>query len=200
MRRASPLFAIIAALGLRHGEALGLQWGDLDWKAGTLDVRRTVVSRGGTPMISEPKTRSARRTLYLTPALKTVLHRHLLDLKGRDLPTDASAWVFPNRMGGMLSQHNVRRVWRQALAAAEVSETTRIHDLRHTFVSRLIEGGADPRTAADLAGHADPRMTLSVYTHTRAEKRKATLLASMTHLDELLEAEGAPLEQAVGVE
>ncbi|PYE51826.1 hypothetical protein DES52_11426 [Deinococcus yavapaiensis KR-236] len=51
-------------------------------------------------------------------------------------------------------------------------ETTyRIHDLRHTFVTRLIEAGADPKTTADLV-----RLTLSPYT--RAETRKRTLLLS----------------------
>lgn len=199
--RATPharLFMLIAALGLRHGEALGLQWGDLDWKAGTLDVRRTVVSRAGKPTVSQPKTARAQRTLYLTPALQVILLGQRRDLEERGLPVGGEAWVFPNSLGGMLGQPNVRRVWRQVLKAAGVPKC-RIHDLRHTFVSRVIEGGADPRVAADLAGHADPRMTLSIYTHTRAEKRKEALLASMRHLDELLSQEEPESREAVGV-
>ena len=176
--RLYPLFATIAALGLRHGEALGLQWGDIDWKAGTLEVRRAVVSRGGKPTLSMPKTRASLRTLYLPDELRAVLLAHLDTLGREGLPVSSTAWVFPSAVGGMLSQHNVRRVWRQILAAASLPTEIRIHDLRHTFVSRLIEAGADPRTAADLAGHSDPRMTLSVYTHSRAEQRKAALLAS----------------------
>lgn len=179
--RLYPLFTTIAALGLRHGEALGLQWGDIDWTAGTLDVQRTVVSRSGTPTLSTPKTRASLRTLwtlYLSDELRAVLLAHLDTLRREGLSVSPTAWVFPSTVGGMLSQHNVRRVWRQILTAAGLPIETRIHDLRHTFVSRLIEVGADPRTAADLAGHSDPRMTLSVYTHSRAEQRKAALLAS----------------------
>ncbi|SMB93401.1 tyrosine-type recombinase/integrase [Deinococcus hopiensis] len=176
--RLYPLFATIATLGLRHGEALGLQWGDIDWKAGTLEVQRTVVSRSGTPTLSTPKTRASLRTLYLPDELRGVLLVHLDALRTEGLSVSPTAWVFPSTVGGMLSQHNVRRVWRQILTAAKLPTETRIHDLRHTFVSRLIEAGADPRTAADLAGHSDPRMTLSVYTHSRAEQRKAALLAS----------------------
>jgi integrase len=105
--------------------------------------------------------------------------------------------VFPSAVGTPQSQHNVRRTWRTILRAASVDETVRIHDLRHTFVSRLIESGADPRTAADLAGHADPRMTLSVYTHTRAEKRKEALLRAASPMDALLDRPRAsPTQEA----
>ncbi|WP_272976890.1 tyrosine-type recombinase/integrase [Deinococcus geothermalis] len=176
--RLYPLFATIATLGLRHGEALGLQWGDIAWKAGTLDVRRAVVSRSGKPVLSAPKTPASLRTLYLPDELRAVLLTHLDLLRAEGQAVSPTAWVFPSAVGGMLSQHNVRRVWRQVLRAANVPAETRIHDLRGAFLSRLIESGADPRTAADLAGHSDPRMTLSVYTHSRAEQRKAALLAS----------------------
>lgn len=182
------LFATIAALGLRHGEALGLQWGDLDLDAGTVQVNRTVVSRNGTPAISEPKTRASRRTLYFSEHLATILRDHQAVVLGRRHgQAEPTSWVFPNRFGGMLSQHNVRRVWAEILAAAELPAAIRIHDLRHSFVSRLITSGADPKTAADLAGHADPRMTLGLYTHTQAEARKAAQLRAGGSLDGMLE-------------
>lgn len=173
-----PLFATIASLGLRHGEALGLQWQDIDFKDGTLDIRRAVVSRGGIPDISLPKTPGSYRTLYLPADLHQVLLRQQSDLRERGLPTAPTAWVFPANTGGMLSQHNVRRVWKRILEKADMPQETRIHDLRSAFLSRLIESGADPRTTADLAGHSDPRMTLKVYAYSRAEKRKAALLTS----------------------
>lgn len=173
-----PVFATVATLGLRHGEALGLQWGDLDFGAGTLDIRRAVVSRGGVPDVSLPKTAGSYRTLYLPDELRAVLLRQRGDLVERGLPVAPDAWVFPSATGGMLSQHNVRRVWKRILEKAQMPQETRIHDLRGAFLSRLIESGADPRTAADLAGHSDPRMTLKVYAYSRAERRKEALLIS----------------------
>lgn len=173
-----PVFAIIATLGLRHGEALGLQWGDLDFDAGTLEIRRAVVSRSGIPDVSLPKTSGSYRTLYLPADLRAVLLRQRSDLGERGLPVSPAAWVFPSATGGMLSQHNVRRVWKRILERAGLPLETRIHDLRGAFLSRLIESGADPRTAADLAGHSDPRMTLKVYAYSRAERRKEALLTS----------------------
>lgn len=176
--RLYPLFATVATLGLRHGEVLGLQWGDIDLSRGTLDVRRAVVSRGGTPALSQTKTEASARTLYLTPELKGVLLAHCAVLTEEQLRPHSNTWVFPSATGGMLSQHNVRRVWHGALTRAGLPLKARIHDLRGAFLSRLIESGADPRTAADLAGHSDPRMTLRVYAYSRAERRKEALLAS----------------------
>lgn len=173
-----PVFATIASLGLRHGEALGLQWQDIDLAAGTLEIRRAVVSRSGTPDVSLPKTSGSYRTLYLPADLKAVLLAQRADLQARGLGVSPTAWVFPSATGGMLSQHNVRRVWKRILSATGMPPETRIHDLRGAFLSRLIESGADPRTTADLAGHSDPRMTLKVYAYSRAERRKEALLAS----------------------
>lgn len=176
--RLYPLFATIAALGLRHGEALGLQWQDVDFAAGTLEIRRTVVSRGGIPDVSLPKTAGSYRTLYLPNELQAVLLQWHDQLQTESLSVASEAWVFANVQGGMLSQHNVRRIWKGILSKAQMPSETRIHDLRGAFLSRLIESGADPRTAADLAGHSDPRMTLRVYAYSRAERRKEALLTS----------------------
>ncbi len=61
-----------------------------------------------------------------------------------------------------------RRTWRPALERAELLERGyRWHDLRHTCVSRLVAAGADVALVQAVAGHADPRLTLSRYTHLR---------------------------------
>lgn len=184
------LFALIATLGVRHGEALGFQWQDLDLEAGTLTVVRTVVDRNRKAVVSAPKTDASARTLYVPPALKAVLLAHRRELRAADLPTGPESWIFPSKHGNPMIQRHVRAAWAKTLKAANVETPYRIHDLRHTFISRLIEAGADPKTAADLAGHTDPRMTLSIYTHTRGEQRKkALLLASENLLGDVPEEE-----------
>ncbi|WP_041230675.1 tyrosine-type recombinase/integrase [Deinococcus peraridilitoris] len=95
----------------------------------------------------------------------------------------------PKPAGTPQSQHNVRRDWRAILRKAKLDETYRIHDLRHTFLCRLIEDGVDPRTAADVAGHSDPRITLARYAYSRAEKRKSALLGVANPLRALLTPE-----------
>ena len=181
------LIITIAVLGVRHGEALGFQWQDLDAAAGTVQVARTVVDRNRKAVVSEPKTRASRRTLYLPPQLLDLWRSQRAALEAAGLRTGPGDWVFPSTRGNPMIQRNVRDGWKKILLAAGVDKPYRVHDLRHTFISRLIESGADPKTAADLAGHSDPRMTLSVYTHTRDETRKRALMAASASLGGLLD-------------
>jgi integrase len=181
------LVATIAVLGVRHGEALGFQWGDVDWETGAVQVVRTVVDRNRVAVVSAPKTRASRRTLYLPAPLLALWQRQRASLEADTLPTGPTAWVFPSRYGNPMIQRTVRDAWKKILTAAEVETPYRIHDLRHTFISRLIESGADPKTAADLAGHTDPRMTLGLYTHTRDEHRKKALMTASASLGTLLD-------------
>ncbi|PYE47700.1 site-specific integrase [Deinococcus yavapaiensis] len=181
--RQFALFATIAALGLRHGEALGLQWNDLTWddrgKVGTLAVQRSVVTQDNKPVITTPKTSASFRTLYFDADLWAILREHRFQLITRGLNASERGWVFPSLAGTTQSQHNVRRDWRSILTEAGLDTTMRIQGLQHTFVSRLIESGADPRVAADVEGHSDPCITLARYAHSQAEKRKQTLLAAL---------------------
>jgi integrase len=61
--RLGPLFEVIAACGLRRGEALGLRWSDLDLTNRTARIRQTIVDVGGQLQFSTPKTRSSEATV-----------------------------------------------------------------------------------------------------------------------------------------
>lgn len=166
------LFLYLAlSLGLRHGELLGLQWGDINPQASTLQIERAVtLNAAGAAFVTQPKTKASRRTLYLTP-------EHLNLLSGRQQQR-GGLWVFATPDGKPRNQNNVRRSYRILLKAAGLDEKTRIHDLRHTFATYLIGGGFDPKTVADLMGHKDARLTLAIYTHTQDESRKKAALSA----------------------
>ena len=68
--------SLIAATGLRRGEALGLKWGDVDFEAGTMRVRSTLSRIDGELVVTEPKTENSRRTLPLSPAVASLLKSH----------------------------------------------------------------------------------------------------------------------------
>ena len=70
------LFALIAATGLRKGEALALRWVDIDFERGTLTVRGTLSTIRGGWAITEPKTRSSRRVLLPAPGGMALLADH----------------------------------------------------------------------------------------------------------------------------
>jgi len=143
--------------GLRQGELLGLKWGDLDLGAGQVHVRRQFTHGKFAPV----KTKHARRTVPLPATLVS-------ELKAWKLQCPASAYdlVFPNGAGNPENHGNLmRRGFKPALRRAKLREI-RFHDLRHCYVSLLIESGIhNIKRIQTLVGHSSAKVTLDTYTH-----------------------------------
>ena len=71
--RRSTLWHTIAMTGMRRGEALGLRWGDVDFEAGRLWIRRALIPVGREVVVSEPKTARGRRVIAIDPGTVEVL-------------------------------------------------------------------------------------------------------------------------------
>lgn len=153
-------------LGLRIGEVCGLRLSDVDFMEKRIKIVRSVkrvnTGNGSEIEVSEPKTASSVRTLPLPDVLAEVIKKRNLSendyiISGRATPTEPRT----------LRQSYVRMLKRLQL------RHHKFHDLRHTFASRAIASGADPRSVADLMGHTTVEMTLNTYTHTDdAQRRK----------------------------
>jgi len=142
--------------GMRQGELLGLQWGDIDWNTKEIYVRRTF-SDG---RFSEPKTRSSRRRIRIDETLVQELKHWKLQCPKGELEL-----VFPNGAGNPENHGNLlNRGFYPALRRAGLRKI-RFHDLRHTYVSLLIASGVDVKTASILAGHSSIKITLDIYGH-----------------------------------
>ena len=113
--RPTPVTSILdmlAATGMRIGEALALRWGDLDLDAGTVTVNGTVVDRGGkksegggTVRQDYGKSANAHRTLTLPEwIIPDLLERRVLA---------SGELVFPNAWGGVLGPNGFRRKFRE---------------------------------------------------------------------------------------
>jgi integrase len=157
-----PLFAMLAGGGLRLGEALGLEWADLNFADNTIHVQRTLAPDGqvGTPKVghgrivalSEQLSRLLRR---LQMALPTRMKRHRW--------TTAPAWVFCTRSGKPIEAHNARKVFRKCVKAAGLPKHHSPHSLRHTFASLLLQAGESPQYVQEQLGHASLTITTQVY-------------------------------------
>lgn len=164
------------AVGLRPGEALGLKWGDLDFRAGTLAVRRAWTSLGGKGLLTAPKTPSSLRTIPVPP--KTLEHLRArweaLVETGMDPLDLREAWVFPSAKDPSqpLNPHSLAHALRKIVARVGLPPI-RPHDLRHTFASMLLAEGAPPEVVAARLGHARPSITLDIYRHLLAREREA---------------------------
>jgi integrase len=72
----SPLWLVLLSTGLRRGEALGVRWQDLDFDRRVLTVRQSVVACGGAPLVQEPKSKAATRTVRLPEVTVAALREH----------------------------------------------------------------------------------------------------------------------------
>lgn len=148
------LWLVMALCGLRIGEALALRWQDVDTDDGMLHVRGTI-SEGRR---QEPKTKAGRRTLSMPAPVCDAL-REVREPTGP---------VFPGRMPGkpILSPTTAARLWHDHCAATGLPRL-RLHDLRHTCATLLLEGGAPLDTVKRYMGHATIAVTSDIYGHGR---------------------------------
>jgi integrase len=152
-----PLVALAAWSGLRWGEIVGLQVGDLDLLGGRVAVRRQAVEVGGAPQVAELKTPAARRVVAVP--------RSVLEEVAAAIPpgAPATAFIFPSRTGGPLPRRTwMARVWRPAVRAAGL-EGLRFHDLRHFAAAVGVAAGAHPKALQARLGHSTSRITMDVY-------------------------------------
>jgi integrase len=156
----APLIRLVLATGLRIGELLGLRWEDVDLRKGTLRVERQWTRAG---VYGPPKTPTSVRRIPLSANLVEFLREHKAQAFAlRHAKTDDP--VFASREGTPLSHRNVTSRG-FGPAAKVVGLPVSIHDARHAFASRMIAHGIDPVTLSNLMGHANPRITLDVYSH-----------------------------------
>lgn len=176
--RLEALFKVALAIGLRHGEALALQWPDLDLKSGTVRVFHTLQRIDGELRRVEPKSDESRRVVPLPPICVTALKRHrenqTLERAAAGDEWQETGYVFTSRIGTPLIDRNVLRDFYALLAIAKLGRR-RFHDLRHACVTLLAEQGVDHKTIAEIVGHSDVRLTKNVYQHAQQESKRAGL-------------------------
>jgi len=177
--------------GLRLGELLGLCWGDIEFPANRLLVRRQLEATTGE--LRDTKTKAGTRFVSLPPEVMVALKAWKLRCpKG---PLDL---VFPNSAGRPMDDRDFRtRCFYPALRRAGLRRI-RCHDLRHTAASFLIATGADISSISRQLGHANVAITLGTYSHWFAQRaesdlgtRLAALMARETEGCEMVAASGA---------
>lgn len=142
---------------------LGLQWGDVDFHGRFIEVRRNRVA-GRTTTPKNGKTRRVDMSAQLTQGLRELLTARKAETlrKGwKHMPE----WVFCNEEGKPLDGDNLRRrVFYKILAKAGLRRI-RLHDLRHTFASLLIQNGESLAYIRDQLGHSSIQVTVDTYGH-----------------------------------
>jgi Site-specific recombinase XerD len=158
-----PIALTLARTGMRIGEVLGLQWGDIDFNGRFINVQRSF-SRGKVDTPKGGKGRRVDMSNQLTETLQGLLKQAKVDKlsKGwKELPE----WVFLNSGEKAVCDSHFRdRIFKKALAKAGLRKI-RIHDLRHTFASFLIQNGESLAYVKEQLGHFSIKMTVDIYGH-----------------------------------
>jgi integrase len=134
-----------------------------------LQVRQTIITVGGAVQVSTPKTSTSRRVVDLSS--RTVEALELQRRRQEEERTVAgAAWtesdlVFTTALGTPLHPRNVLRDFQGALEKAGITKI-RIHDLRHTAATLLLQEGVNPKVVQELLGHSRVAITLDIYSHT----------------------------------
>ncbi len=142
--------AVLADLGLRVGEVVGLDLDDLGYERGHRSIR--FVGKGG-----------ALRRRALTPAGTAAIETYLLQraaAAGAAVDTLRGP-LFVTSSGARLDRHCVFRLIRRLAAKAGIAAAARLspHSLRHAFATAARDEGVPLEDVQDAMGHADPRTT-----------------------------------------
>lgn len=161
--RISPLVVFVGLTGCRLGEALGLQWSDVDLARGTATLRRSGADTD--------RTKNQRvRTVPLLPEVVTALkarrkvQREDQLLMGSGWQNDAGL-VFTTFEGRPMNPHNARKDFQAVLRRKGLNAERPYHSLRHGLATRLLQRDIPMHVVSAILGHSSIKLTVDTYGH-----------------------------------
>lgn len=178
-------FNLLAYCGMRRGEALGLEYHDIDFNNSVLTIERTSNYRSGSGIYTDtPKTKSSYRSLYIQPKIITLIkqlqaEQQIQSNKCGDL------WVQSDRLFvtwcGKPMHPNTPYTWLKRFCESENIPFKGLHSFRHFVATQAIASGVDIKSVSAMLGHSQTSTTLNIYAHAVQQTNK-TALSSVANL------------------
>ena len=161
--------------GFRRSEVLGLKWEYIDFEQRTLTVAETLQQHIGGSYVDDTKNESSRRVLPLTQQAYDLLLKQKEQQKEREKIMGSyyfkSDYVCTWADGKVIQPNYLTRSFHKILQKSDLP-MVRLHDLRHSTASNLIEQNVSIVTVASWLGHSSPTTTLNFYAHSNIEQKK----------------------------
>ena len=162
---------LLITTGIRRGELMGLQWGDIDLDRCVISVNRNVTYTPASGIVvSTPKTDCGFRQIPLMPSVADVLKEYrnsMNEWQQRD-------YVFPKGGNPALARdpNSITRRVKNFMRSHSLPDMSP-HDLRHTCATLLLSNGADIKSVSEILGHTDASTTLNFYVRSDLQQMKA---------------------------
>jgi integrase len=147
--------------GMRLGELLALNVGDVDFEKRTISITKSYQRMSGRDVITEPKTPRSKRSITIPQFLVIDLQDYVNSMYGvekEDRLFPITKYYLEHEMQRGIKQSGVKRI--------------RIHDIRHSHASMLVELGFSPLEIANRLGHEKIETTLNTYSHLYPNKQE----------------------------
>ena len=160
------IFRLVLQTGLRVGEVLGLKWSDVDFENRVLHVQRSLKQdkENKTLVLGETKTKAGKRNIPLTEECIKIFKSEKKSQNGYAVDIKYGDLVFRKENGSPISRFCLAaRI--DYLCRKNGMRKISMHILRHTFATRCIEGGMNPKALQAIMGHEKISTTLDLYVH-----------------------------------
>ncbi len=156
----TAIFNLLFWSGMRSGEMLALTLNDFDFDANTVSINKNYARLNNEALILEPKTPKSKRKVTLSPFVCDLIKSYAKKLVAYE----------PNERLFTVTKHYLKHEMDRGCKKSGV-KVIRIHDLRHSHASLLIEMGFSPLLISERLGHEDIKTTLQTYSHLYPNKQ-----------------------------
>ena len=176
---------MLAYSGMRHGEALGLEYKDINFETSVLTICRTSNYHQGYGVYTDtPKTKSSYRSLYIQPKIVGLIK--LLKTQQEQQANDCGdLWVETDRLfikwNGQPLHPSAPYKWLTRFCERENVSFKGLHSFRHFVASQALASGVDVKAVSSMLGHSQTSTTLNIYAHAvqQANEKALNCVASM---------------------